>query len=139
MCYLFSFLYLETEITQSCKRIIPIERPPFNCEVSANFCEYKGCRVVNTAESYGRNFSLLDQSRYFFFQIAAQLCSRGSVDPVPDPLLLRKSGSAGNRIRTSGSVGRNSDHVTNNFQNGRMHCLLSGNKCQLVRMIYSIM
>jgi hypothetical protein len=28
------------------------------------------------------------------------------VDPVPDPLLLRKCGSAGNRIRTSGSVGR---------------------------------
>jgi hypothetical protein len=24
------------------------------------------------------------------------------VDPVPDPLLLRKSGSAGNRTRTSG-------------------------------------
>jgi hypothetical protein len=33
------------------------------------------------------------------------------VDPVPDPLLLRKkSGSPGNRTRTSGSVARNSDH-----------------------------
>jgi hypothetical protein len=32
------------------------------------------------------------------------------VDPVPDPLLLRKSGSSGNRTRTSGSVARNSDH-----------------------------
>jgi hypothetical protein len=31
------------------------------------------------------------------------------VDPVPDPLLIRKSGSAGNRTRASGSVGRNSD------------------------------
>jgi hypothetical protein len=29
--------------------------------------------------------------------------------PVTDPLLLRKSGSAGNRIRSSGSVFRNSD------------------------------
>jgi hypothetical protein len=28
------------------------------------------------------------------------------VDPVPDPLLLRKSGSVGNRTRTSGSVAR---------------------------------
>jgi hypothetical protein len=27
------------------------------------------------------------------------LSSRGWVDPVPDPLLLRKSGSAGNRTR----------------------------------------
>jgi hypothetical protein len=29
---------------------------------------------------------------------------------VPDPLFLRKSGSAGNKTRTSGSVARNSDH-----------------------------
>jgi hypothetical protein len=33
------------------------------------------------------------------------------VDPVPDPLLLIKSGSAGNRTRTSGSVARNSDRA----------------------------
>jgi hypothetical protein len=34
------------------------------------------------------------------------------VDPVPDPLLLRKFGSAENRTRTSGSVARNPDHYT---------------------------
>jgi hypothetical protein len=34
------------------------------------------------------------------------------VDSVPDPLLLRKSGSAGNRTRTSGSVAMNYDHLT---------------------------
>jgi hypothetical protein len=34
------------------------------------------------------------------------------VDSVPDLLLLRKSGSAVNRTRTSGSVARNSDHKT---------------------------
>jgi hypothetical protein len=34
------------------------------------------------------------------------------VDPVPDPALLRKSGSAGNQTLTSGSVARNSDHYT---------------------------
>jgi hypothetical protein len=34
------------------------------------------------------------------------------VDPVPDPLLVRKSDSGGNRTRTSGSVARNSDHKT---------------------------
>jgi hypothetical protein len=52
----------------------------------------------------------LDWGRYFSFQVAAQLYSRGSVDPVPDPLLLRKSGSVGTRTRTSGSVARNSDY-----------------------------
>jgi hypothetical protein len=34
------------------------------------------------------------------------------VDPVPDPLLFRKSGSAGNRTWTSGFVARNFDHQT---------------------------
>jgi hypothetical protein len=54
----------------------------------------------------------LDWSCYFLYQVAPQLFSQGSVDPVPDPLLLRKSGSAGNRTRTSGSAARNSDHYT---------------------------
>jgi hypothetical protein len=34
------------------------------------------------------------------------------VDSVPDSLLLRKSGSPGNRTPTSGSVARNSDLST---------------------------
>jgi hypothetical protein len=48
----------------------------------------------------------------FSFKAALQLYSRGWVDPVPEPLLLRKSGSAENRTRTPGSVPRNSDHWT---------------------------
>jgi hypothetical protein len=38
------------------------------------------------------------------------------VDPVPDPLLHRKSGSVGNRTRTLGSVARNSDYLTTEAQ-----------------------
>jgi hypothetical protein len=34
------------------------------------------------------------------------------VDPVPDPLLLKKYDSARNQTRISGSVARNSDHQT---------------------------
>jgi hypothetical protein len=45
------------------------------------------------------NIGFLDRSRYFSIQVAHQLSSRGCVDPVPDPLLLRKSGSAGNQTR----------------------------------------
>jgi hypothetical protein len=45
------------------------------------------------------NVSFLDRSRYFFFQVAPHLSSRAWVDPVPDPLLLRKFGSAGNRTQ----------------------------------------
>jgi hypothetical protein len=45
------------------------------------------------------NLGFLDRSRYFFFQVAPQLSSRGWLNPVPDPLLLRKSGRVGNRTR----------------------------------------
>jgi hypothetical protein len=48
--------------------------------------------VVSVADPYGRNLDFLDRSLYFFFQVAPQLYSTGD----PDPLLLRKSDSAGN-------------------------------------------
>jgi hypothetical protein len=66
----------------------------------------RGCRVVSATDPHGRILRFLDRNRYFFLQVLVtpQLCSRGRVDPVPDPLLLRKSGNAENRIRTSGSV-----------------------------------
>jgi hypothetical protein len=48
-----------------------------------------GCRVVSATDLHGRILDFLDRSRYFFFQVAPQLYSRGWVDPVPDPLHLR--------------------------------------------------
>jgi hypothetical protein len=45
------------------------------------------------------NLSLLEQSCYFFFQVAPHLYSRGWVDPVQGPLLLRKTGSIRNRAQ----------------------------------------
>jgi hypothetical protein len=53
--------------------------------------------VVSVMDPYGRNLDFLGWSCYFFFQVAPELYSRGGVDPVPDPLLLKKSGSTGNR------------------------------------------
>jgi hypothetical protein len=55
--------------------------------------------MVSAVDPYGRNLGFLDRSRYFFFQVAPQLYSRGLMDPVPDPLLFRKSGSSENRTR----------------------------------------
>jgi hypothetical protein len=54
-------------------------------------------------DRYGRILGFLDRSRYFFYQVAPQLYSRGWVDPVPDPLLLRISGSTESRTRGSGT------------------------------------
>ena len=82
------------------ERTIPTEQPPPVGEVSANFLRIEGCHVVSATVPRGRfNLCSLDRSRYFFIQVAPQLTSRGWVDPIPDPLLLRKSGSAGNRTR----------------------------------------
>jgi hypothetical protein len=58
------------------------------------------CHVVSVTDRYGSILGILDRSRYLFFHVAPQLCSRGWVDPVPGPLLLRKFGSARNRTRT---------------------------------------
>jgi hypothetical protein len=91
------------------KRAIPTERHPLVGKVSANFVD-TGCSMVSSKDPYDRNLGFLDRSCYFFFQVPPQLYSRALVDPVPDPLFLRKSGSAGNRTRTSGSVARNSNH-----------------------------
>jgi hypothetical protein len=72
--------------------------------------EDKGCSVVSVTDPYGLNLGFLDRSSYFFFQVAPQLYSRGWVDLVPDPLLLRKSARARNRTRTYGCADRKADH-----------------------------
>jgi hypothetical protein len=64
----------------------------------------KGCHVVIFTDPYGNILDFLNRNPNFFFQIAPQLYSRGLMDPVSDPLLLRKSGSVGNRAWTSGSL-----------------------------------
>jgi hypothetical protein len=56
------------------------------------------------------NLVLLDRGYYFCIQVAPQLSSRGCVYPIPNPLLLRKSGITEIEPETSGSVGRNCDH-----------------------------
>jgi hypothetical protein len=102
-------LYILTPWPESRERTIPTERPPLVGEVSANFCGYSGAAWWARQILYGRNLGFLDRAVTFvFFQVA----SPGWVDTVPDPLLLRKSGRAGNRTRTSGSVAGNSDHQT---------------------------
>jgi hypothetical protein len=77
-------------------RTMPTERPPLVDEVVPTFAD-RGCCVGSATDPPVVSLGFLDQSRYYFFEVAPQLSSRGWVDPVPGPLLLRKSGSAGNR------------------------------------------
>jgi hypothetical protein len=78
------------------QRTIPAVRPP---ELVPTFVD-KG---VSCGERGGFhtavNLNFLDRSYYFSFHAAPQLSSRGRVGPVPDPLLLRKCGGAGNLSR----------------------------------------
>jgi hypothetical protein len=50
-------------------------------------------------DPHGLNHGFLDGSSYIFIQVAPQLFSRSWVNHVPEPLILRKSDSAENRIR----------------------------------------
>jgi hypothetical protein len=81
------------------KRTIPTERPPLVGEVSAKLSRVQSVAWSGQRIPMAVILGFLDRSRYFFIQVAPQLSSRGWVDPVPDPLLLRKSGRVGNRTR----------------------------------------
>jgi hypothetical protein len=66
--------------------------------------------VVSMTVPYGRILGFLDRSRYFLFQVNSSTVLTRLSGSVPDPLLLRISGSEGNRNLTSGSAARNYDH-----------------------------
>jgi hypothetical protein len=63
-----------------------LHRPSDRClsaKLVSSFAD-RGCHVVSATDPYGSNLGSLDRSRYFFFQVAPQLYSRGWVDSVPD-------------------------------------------------------
>jgi hypothetical protein len=67
-----------------------------------NLCQLlwlEGCRLVSGTKSHDRQSRLYRPQPLLFIQLASQLFSRGWVDPVKNPPLLRKSGSTGNRTR----------------------------------------
>jgi hypothetical protein len=47
-----------------------------SAKLIATFADRR-CRMVSAADLYCRNLDFLDWSRYFFFQVAPQLYSRG--------------------------------------------------------------
>jgi hypothetical protein len=59
----------------------------------------RGCHVVSATTPSDHNFDFLDPEPLLFLPSSSSICSWGWVDTVPEPLLLRKSGNAGNRTR----------------------------------------
>jgi hypothetical protein len=64
-----------------CKRTISTGHRRLSAKLMPDFMDRK-CRVVSAADPYGRILRFLDQNRYYFFQLAPQLYSRGWVEPV---------------------------------------------------------
>jgi hypothetical protein len=66
---------------------------------SATFADRGVSRGQRGGTPTAVSLSFVDRNRHFFFQVAPRLSLRGWVDPIPDPLLLRKYCSAGIRTR----------------------------------------
>jgi hypothetical protein len=58
------------------ERTIPTKRPLLSTKLVLTFMDRR-CRVVSATDPYGLILGLLDRSRYFFFQVAPHLYSRG--------------------------------------------------------------
>jgi hypothetical protein len=59
------------------KRTTPTKRPPLVGKVSANLLRVEGVAWSAQRIPMAVNLGFLDQSRYFFIQVAPQLSSRG--------------------------------------------------------------
>jgi hypothetical protein len=66
------------------ERTIPTSDRRLSAKLMPTFADI-GYHVVSVTDPYDRNLGFLDRNRYFFFQVAPHLYSRGWVDPVPDP------------------------------------------------------
>jgi hypothetical protein len=59
------------------ERTTPTERPPLLGKILEQTFADRRCCVVSVTDPYGNILGLLDRSRYFCFQVAPQLYSRG--------------------------------------------------------------
>jgi CBS-domain-containing membrane protein len=58
------------------KRTIRPSDRRLSAKLAPNFSD-RGCHVVSATDPHGRILGFLDRSRYYFFQVAPQLYSRG--------------------------------------------------------------
>jgi hypothetical protein len=70
----------------------------------------RGCRVVSATDPKAINLDFRDTEPLLSYSSSFSVILTRRVEPVPDPLFLRKSDSTGIEPGISGSVARNSDH-----------------------------
>jgi hypothetical protein len=93
-----------------CPRAIYTDRSNAACRRS--YCQrlrIKGCRLVNAADPLQPQSLFSRPEPLLFLSSSSLFVLTSLIGPRSRPR-LRKSGSAGNRTRISGSVFRNSDH-----------------------------
>jgi hypothetical protein len=74
---MFPFRMNSNDIALLCERTLAIERPPLVGEVSVNFSADRGRNMVSVTDLYSRILGFLNLTRYYFFQVAPQMYSRG--------------------------------------------------------------
>jgi hypothetical protein len=81
-----SLIYKEISWPDSTNELYRPNDRRFSAKLVSTFADRRS-HVVSMTVPYGRILAFLDRRRYFFFEVAPQLYSRGWVVPVPDPLL----------------------------------------------------
>jgi hypothetical protein len=107
-CFLVSITDFSTKLNKlktKLRGLSPLANYTDQSSATCRWCKCQVFRIEGAAWSVRRILNgcilgFLDRSRFYFFQLAPQLNSRGWADTVRGPLLLRISGRAGNRTRT---------------------------------------
>jgi hypothetical protein len=99
ICYIMLVLNIKKQTPWPLvrKRTIPTERPPLVGEIYCQLLRIEGCRVVSAADPLRSLISVFWTGAATFLSSSALFYPhKGWVDPIPDPLLSRTFGSAGN-------------------------------------------
>jgi hypothetical protein len=97
MQYLYA--HLQTPWLSVRRPNIPTERPPLQAKLVSTFAVRSCCMASAAIPHFRYSRFSRPETLPFFSQVAPHLSPRGWVGPVPDPLLLRKSGSVWTRTR----------------------------------------
>jgi hypothetical protein len=99
-------------IMQKNKPVTKVNKKPRSAKLVPILSD-RGCHVVSATSPSDRKIDFLDLEQLLFLPSSSSNCSRGLVDPVPDPFAAQKNlATPGIDPGTPVLVARNSDHQT---------------------------